>query len=217
MRSGREDWTAGARGQIRTSRAEREQVIDALKGAFIEGRLAKDEFDQRVGQVFGSRTYAQLGALIADIPGGLASALRPAGQIRRPAKAMSVRTAASVGAIGAVPSMASAAVGLMQSGAAVPAVAGLLLVGLTGVLVTSLLATLLIVLSWAVRRSQRRRAQAPPSGPADLAPGRGDRRRRLPPAGQDDWRTAEATRIRLPRPQLSPVQCRGGILATGGC
>ena len=51
MAAGREDGTAGALGRLRTSRAEREQVIDVLKAAFVQGRLAKDEFDLRVSQV----------------------------------------------------------------------------------------------------------------------------------------------------------------------
>ena len=38
-------------GQLRTSHADREQMIDLLKAAFVQGRLTKDEFDLRVGQV----------------------------------------------------------------------------------------------------------------------------------------------------------------------
>jgi hypothetical protein len=53
---------------MRASDADREQVIDAVKAAFVQGRLAKDEFDARVGQAFASRTYAQLAAVTADIP-----------------------------------------------------------------------------------------------------------------------------------------------------
>jgi hypothetical protein len=52
-------------------------VIDVLKAAFVQGRLAKEEFDLRVGQVLASRTYADLDALTADIPAGLASAPPP--------------------------------------------------------------------------------------------------------------------------------------------
>ena len=46
------------RGLLRASHADREQVIDVLKTAFVQGRLTKDEFDTRVGQTFTSRTYA---------------------------------------------------------------------------------------------------------------------------------------------------------------
>ena len=70
MTAGREDGTAGALGQLRTSHADREQAIDVLKAAFVQGRLTKDEFDLRVGQVFASRTYAALDALTAGIPDG---------------------------------------------------------------------------------------------------------------------------------------------------
>ena len=61
---------AGADGGSRllASQADREQVLDALKAAFVQGRLTKDEFDQRVGRVLA--TYAELDALIADIPAG---------------------------------------------------------------------------------------------------------------------------------------------------
>jgi hypothetical protein len=43
-------------------------VIEVLKAAFVRGRLAKDEFDLRVGQAFAARTYANLAAVTADIP-----------------------------------------------------------------------------------------------------------------------------------------------------
>jgi uncharacterized protein DUF1707 len=50
------------RGRMRASNADREQAIDTLKAAFVQGRLAKDEFDLRVGQAFASRTYGELSA-----------------------------------------------------------------------------------------------------------------------------------------------------------
>jgi hypothetical protein len=68
---------AGGRTHMRASHADREQVIDVLKTAFVQGRLAKDEFDLRVGQVFASRTYADLSALTADIPTGSICARSP--------------------------------------------------------------------------------------------------------------------------------------------
>jgi hypothetical protein len=70
---------AGARGpgRLLVSHADREQVIDTLKAAFVQGLLTKDEFDLRVGQTLGSRTYAELGAVTADIPGGLIGAQLP--------------------------------------------------------------------------------------------------------------------------------------------
>jgi len=65
---------AGGHGHLRASHADREQVIGALKAAFVAGMLAKDEFDLRVGQAFASRTYAELAALTADVPAGLTAA-----------------------------------------------------------------------------------------------------------------------------------------------
>jgi Domain of unknown function (DUF1707) len=59
-------------GRLRTSRADREQAISALKTAFVQGRLAKDEFDARVGQALTSRTHAELAVVTADIPAGSA-------------------------------------------------------------------------------------------------------------------------------------------------
>jgi hypothetical protein len=184
---GREDGTAGDAGRLRTSHADRDQAIDVLKAAFVQGRLTKQEFDLRVGRVLASRTYADLRALTADIPGWVTS--WP--EAEEPARALSFKTAARVGAVGAVPSMASAAVAVVQS-SAVPAVAGVLLIGLTGVLVTVLLAALLVVLSWAVRRTQRTPGQGPPSGRSGLAARHPASSRQLPSTSRHPWQAAEA-------------------------
>jgi len=133
------------------------------QGRVRSGSADKGEFDLRVGQVFASRTYADLDALTADIPDGVTSAQPSAEHAREPGRVLSFKTAARVGAVGAGPSMASAAVVLVHS-SGVPAVAGVLLVGLTGLFVAGLLAALLMLLSWVVRRSQRRAAQGPPFG-----------------------------------------------------
>ena len=68
---------AEGRGHLRASHADREQVIGTLKAAFVQGMLAKDEFDLRVGQALASRTYADLAALTADLPAGLAGTQPP--------------------------------------------------------------------------------------------------------------------------------------------
>ena len=62
---------------MRASHADREQVIDVLKAAFVQGRLAKDELDLRLGRVLASRTYADLSALTADLPVRLTRAEPP--------------------------------------------------------------------------------------------------------------------------------------------
>jgi Domain of unknown function (DUF1707) len=72
-------------GHLRASHADREQVIDTLKAAFVQGRLAKDEFDARIAQAFASRTHVELAAVTADIPVGLA-AVQP---LRKPVRALS--------------------------------------------------------------------------------------------------------------------------------
>ena len=68
---------AAGHGRLRASHADREQVIDRLKAAFVQGRLTKDEFDARVGQTLAARTYAELATLTADIPAGLIAAQPP--------------------------------------------------------------------------------------------------------------------------------------------
>jgi Flp pilus assembly protein TadB len=70
---------ARAYGHVRASNADRDRVIDTLKAAFVQGCVTKDEFDARVSQTFGSRTYAELSRVTAD----LAAAQPPS----RPARA----------------------------------------------------------------------------------------------------------------------------------
>jgi Domain of unknown function (DUF1707) len=65
---------AAAYGRFLASHTDREQAVDKLKAAFVEGRLTKDELDARAGQAFAARTYADLAALTADIPAGSAGA-----------------------------------------------------------------------------------------------------------------------------------------------
>ena len=59
------------RGRLRASDADREQAIDVLKAAFVRDRLARAEFEARVGQALASRTYAELAAATNSIPGRL--------------------------------------------------------------------------------------------------------------------------------------------------
>ena len=72
MVAGPDSETAAAqgrgRGDLRASHADREQVIGTLKAAFVQGRLTEDELGERVGQVYTSRTYAELAEVTADIP-----------------------------------------------------------------------------------------------------------------------------------------------------
>jgi hypothetical protein len=66
-------------GRLRASRADREQVVEQLKAAFVEDRLTKDELDTRVGQALASRTYADLAAVTADLPADLPAGPAAAG------------------------------------------------------------------------------------------------------------------------------------------
>jgi DUF1707 SHOCT-like domain len=79
--AGSGDWIAasvGDRSRLRVSDADRDRAVDELKAAFVQGRLAKDEFDLRVGQVLTALTYADLDAQTADVPAGLPRSTRPA-------------------------------------------------------------------------------------------------------------------------------------------
>ena len=62
-------------GRLRASDADREQVIETLKAAFVQGWLTRDQLGARAGQALRSRTYADLAAATDGIP-----ARRPAPQ-----------------------------------------------------------------------------------------------------------------------------------------
>ena len=61
-------------GRMRASRDDREQAIDTLKAAFAQGRLTRDELDERVARALVPLTYAELASLTDDLPPGLAPA-----------------------------------------------------------------------------------------------------------------------------------------------
>src|SRR5262249_19325727 len=63
--------------RLRACDADREQVIDTLKAAFVQGRLSKAEFCLRAGQALASRTYGELAAITFDIPARLGEAPPP--------------------------------------------------------------------------------------------------------------------------------------------
>jgi DUF1707 SHOCT-like domain len=81
---------AGAlgRGRLRASDADREQVIDTLKAAFVQGWLTREQLGVRAGQALVSRTYADLAAVTDGIPARPIIAVRPAvlvvGRARKP-------------------------------------------------------------------------------------------------------------------------------------
>lgn len=65
-------------GHLRTSRDDREQVVSLLRVAYVQGRLTKDEFDQRLAKALAPGTYAELAALTADLAAPAGGPLTPA-------------------------------------------------------------------------------------------------------------------------------------------
>jgi hypothetical protein len=49
---------------------DRERAVDIVKAGFAEGRLTRDEHDERVTKLNAARTYGELAALTADLPAG---------------------------------------------------------------------------------------------------------------------------------------------------
>jgi len=140
------------RGHLRASRADREYVVGVLKTAFVQGMITKHEFDQRIGEVFASRTYAELAAVTADIPGGVA----PAQPLTVPQRHSSDKKAITVWACTAAAVLAAASSG--HAGRAE------FIVVLFVPVVAALLALLLAFHAWLDRRADRRSARGLPPG-----------------------------------------------------
>jgi len=195
-----DEMLTGAVGQnrLRASHADREQVIAALKDAFVRGRLAKDEFDLRVSKALAS--YAELDALTADIPAALTEA-----QSAEPDRESHNKKVIQRGtAAGAGVSMAFTAT--MVTVAHSPNVA-YVAVPLIGLFMAVLLAGLLALLSWVLERGSTRQAS---HGPPTSTDGQ-EAGRLAPPDSTDRLRqirhrpghTAEARRSRFLRPRLT--------------
>ncbi len=194
------------RGRLRTSHADREQVIDTLKDAFVQGRLTKDELDSRVGDVLASRTYADLTALTADLPAGPVTARPPHrprhARPRRPENA-TIKRSARVLAAATVLTVAIWA-GALLSNTNSEAV-GLLVVAVTYVWFGIVLVTGSVMLE--SKLQQRSRGQLPPDhGQGGQGPERAisaDPPGPLRP-GDHGWRhVAEASRRFPARPRLT--------------
>lgn len=54
--------------EIRASDAEREYVVDVLRGHCSEGRIDLDEFSERINRVYAARTIGELSAITSDLP-----------------------------------------------------------------------------------------------------------------------------------------------------
>jgi hypothetical protein len=57
------------RANLRASDEDRDHIIDRLRKAATEGRIAAEELEQRVSQALKARTYGELDQTVADIPG----------------------------------------------------------------------------------------------------------------------------------------------------
>jgi hypothetical protein len=183
---------AGAEGDsdLPVSHVGREQVLDALKAAFVHGRLAKDEFDLRVGQVLAA--YAELDAATADIPTALTTA-QPPETIRKSHNKKLIQRGTAAGAGASVALTATIAVAARGN-----PVISVVVVGLAGVFVAVLLAGLLTLVSWVLEIvSSRQSSPGPPPSPSGTA---AQRLASADPAGsssqisRDPPHTAEAAR-----------------------
>jgi hypothetical protein len=203
---------AGASGQghMRASHADREQVIGTLKAAFVQGMLAKDELDLRVGQTLAARTYAELAALTADLPAGLTDSRPPEAQ-----------ESVNKKAVAAVACATAALIGMERVSAMTPNA-----VPVVVVIVVLLFAVptgwLLLFHDWLDKRAGRRFAQGLPPGAAGGASQRpisAGLARLSPPTGPRRRHVAEAapSRPRPPLPLRRPLGRRplGRRYATG--
>lgn len=188
---------AEGRGRLRASHADREQAVNVIKAAFVQGLLAKDEFDLRIGQVLTARTCAQLAALTADIPAGL-TAVRP---LSEPARKSAGRKAVKAWA-----GVAAAFTGVVTVIAA--ANGGIDGERLAGVVIFVSLAAVMVAVLVAVHALVDRRASGqsspglPPGagGGASQRPVSPEMTRQLPQVDPDPRHTAEAAPVRRPRP-----------------
>lgn len=66
---------------LRVGHAERQQAIELVKAAYADGRLDRDELEDRAGRALSARTTSDLDAVLADLGGGSAiGAFSPTGQ-----------------------------------------------------------------------------------------------------------------------------------------
>jgi cbb3-type cytochrome oxidase subunit 3 len=93
-----------SRAALRASDADRERVAERLRQAAAEGRLLTEELEHRLEASFSARTYGQLNAIVADLPGRHLSAPAEAGKLTwaRPALAAVIAVAATLAVIVAV-------------------------------------------------------------------------------------------------------------------
>jgi hypothetical protein len=188
---------AGGRSYLRASHADREQVIDVLKAAFVQGRLTKDEFDARVGQALASRTHGDLAAVTADIPAGVAGGQPPRtsthGRARKPLN--QVKVIASGACVICVLAVVGVAAALLISSPYLLLLSGLAFIGASAV------AWGAMVEAWVQKRSRGQLTQGPAPGAGRRASQRtrpGAEAEPLPQINQGQQEQAEAVQNSLP-------------------
>jgi hypothetical protein len=87
-------------GPVRVGDADRERVVELLRGHAIAGRLDADELEDRLGHAYAARYGAELQAVLAELPAEPALVRRPARRSRpRPPVALfPIALAALIGA-----------------------------------------------------------------------------------------------------------------------
>jgi hypothetical protein len=60
--------TSGDRARIRAADVDRDHVAGVLGTAYGQGRLSKEEYDERLEEALSSRTYGDLDRLVSDLP-----------------------------------------------------------------------------------------------------------------------------------------------------
>ena len=120
--TGPQDLAAAGGDRLRASHADREQVIEALKDAFVQGRLTRDELAARAGRALAARTFAELATLTADIPAA-AGPMWPPIPARPPARARRrplARKAVGSGSCLTIAAVAARVAGLVDPGPPAP-------------------------------------------------------------------------------------------------
>jgi len=191
---------AGGRGHLRASHADREQVIEVLKAAFVQGQLDRDEFELRAGRALASPTYADLAALTGDITPARLTRARPlpsaresANKKRKAVAALACATLALLGGVTALPPMPDGSPAELSVIAAIFVLFGIVSTG-----------WLLLLHAWLDERAGRQSAQELPpggGGGASQSPAPPDPARQLPQVDRDPWQAAQVV-IRRPRSAL---------------
>jgi Domain of unknown function (DUF1707) len=220
MRAGPGDETAagaGGHGRLRASHADREQVIAVLKAAFVQGMLDRDEFGQRLGQAFTSRTRAELDTVTADLPAGLAAAQPPApaqapdgARVLRPGRVIAAATTLYAGVW---PFTFALPWPVNSEGDPPAAVIGLFFSTTLIYLFVVAIAVGFAIAGWREKRSGGqlpRRPEPGASGPAARRLPPAGPARQLPPTGSGHQNVAEAARSRR-RPRRR--RCAAGALS----